>query len=529
MNKYFLGIVIIHFLFLFPLFKPGIFNTHDGQLHIARIAAYDKAITDGQFPVRWAANLNYGYGSPLFIFYYPLPYTLGTILHRMGLSYTDAFKLLLGAAFVAAPIGFYFWIRLVTASEKIAAVSALLYGLAPYHFLDLFVRGAIGELFAFVCIPMVLLGIENIYNKKNKIGFFLISIFYAMLILSHNAFALLFTFVFIFYALLRLKGLKQLLVLFFSILLGLGLSAHFWLPAIVEQKYTHGDLFVNATYKDNFPGASQLVWSPWGLGTRVSRPDGLSPQIGVVQILVVLLAFYFMNKNGKTRWIFRFGITLFLVGLFMTLRYSIFLWDHIAFLKKFEFPWRFSALTGFAAATLSAFVLLNKPNKMFLIFIASGLILLTLPLLLTGPNTYYPDSYYETYSHSTEFGAASTIWSAGDPSTYPKTPIEIASGQAAIGSYERSGTTHTYDLVAKTPSTVIDNTLYYPGWHVEVNNKETPIEFQDTNHRGLITFAVSKGESTVRVFFKETTFRIVTDIISILSVICLLVVFAYSI
>ena len=527
MKKYILGLAIIHFVFLFPLFKTGIFDTHDGQLHIARIAAYDKAITDGQFPVRWAANLNYNYGSPLFIFYYPLPYMLGTLVHRIGFDFTDSFKILLGLAFVFAPASFYLWMKTLV-SSRIAAVSALVYGLSPYHFLDLFVRGAIGELFAFVSVPIVLLGIEKIYNRDFKVGFLLVSSFYAILILSHNAFALLFSAVIIFYALLRLRETKQWLVLSAAILLGLGVTAHFWLPSMIEQKYSHVELFTSTKYLDNFPKLGQLIWSPWGLGKEVTKSGGLSPQIGPIQILMVFLSLCFLKRIKGNRWLFWFGITLFIAGIYFSLDASIFIWNHVTFLKRFEFPWRFTGLISFAAAIMSAFLLMHKPNNIVLLAISSGLILLAIPLTRTAQNINYPDSFYETYDHSTDFGGASTIWTAGDPFAYPKSSIEIISGNAFISKYQRQSTRHTFSVHAATDSKILDNTLYYPGWKAYVDNREIPIQFQDSNHRGLITFDVPKGESKVKVFFEETTFRKIADIISILSVIVLMVIFVFS-
>jgi hypothetical protein len=55
-------LLCIHVIFLFPLFRSGIHVTHDGENHLARFAAYKKAISDGHIPPRWAGDLNYGYG-----------------------------------------------------------------------------------------------------------------------------------------------------------------------------------------------------------------------------------------------------------------------------------------------------------------------------------------------------------------------------------------------------------------------------------------------------------------------------------
>jgi len=312
------------------------FHTHDGQLHIARIAAYGKELAHGQFPVRWASDLNYGYGTPLFIFYYPLPYVLGSTLHVLGFSFTDSFKILLGASFVAAPISFYLWLRTLF-PPAIAMAGAFVYGLAPYHFLDLSVRGAIGELFAFVFIPLVLASIEHLRKEPTVLTIARGSAWYTLLLLSHNAFALLFTAVFAFSALLRLQDKRSFLAFAATITLGLGLSAFFWLPAIVEQRYTHSNIFISNKYRENFPTLTQLIWSPWGFGTDVSKEGGLSPQIGPLHILLSLGSVFAFLKLKTFRWLFFFAGSLFLIALVFSLNISSFIWGNISLLKKFEF------------------------------------------------------------------------------------------------------------------------------------------------------------------------------------------------
>ena len=101
-------IIVISFLYLFPITHSGLYVSHDGIPQIARAAASIKAMTDGQFTPRWAKNLNYGYGTPGLIFFYSLNgYAVG-FLYLLGINLQDSFKLLMAASFVLAPLFFYF-------------------------------------------------------------------------------------------------------------------------------------------------------------------------------------------------------------------------------------------------------------------------------------------------------------------------------------------------------------------------------------------------------------------------------------
>src|SRR5258705_9027004 len=84
-RTYFSLIVLFSLLPLTGIFiTPKLLHTHDGLVHLPRIAAYFKALLDGQIPVRWAADLNYGYGMPLFNFMYQLPYFIASMLVFLG-------------------------------------------------------------------------------------------------------------------------------------------------------------------------------------------------------------------------------------------------------------------------------------------------------------------------------------------------------------------------------------------------------------------------------------------------------------
>src|SRR3990172_9009087 len=103
-GKYVFLLIFISFLFLTPIFSPNFYMSHDGEAHVARFAAYFQAFADGQIPPRWAGNLNSGYGTPLFIFFYPLPGYIASLLHIFALNFENIFKLLVAGSFILAPI-----------------------------------------------------------------------------------------------------------------------------------------------------------------------------------------------------------------------------------------------------------------------------------------------------------------------------------------------------------------------------------------------------------------------------------------
>src|SRR3989338_1004644 len=77
------GLLIVLFLSLgtvLPLFHSGFFPMHD-DTQVVRVNQMYKALSDGQFPVRWVSDLGYGFGYPIFNFYAPLPYYAGAFVN----------------------------------------------------------------------------------------------------------------------------------------------------------------------------------------------------------------------------------------------------------------------------------------------------------------------------------------------------------------------------------------------------------------------------------------------------------------
>ncbi|MEK7166016.1 MAG: hypothetical protein AAB874_04390, partial [Patescibacteria group bacterium] len=150
-------VLIISVPVVYPLSRPGFFPMHD-DTQPTRVAQMAKAIADGQFPVRWVSDLGYGYGYPLFNFYAPLPYYVGAAAHLLGMNLISATKLMFGIGMLLAPITMY----LLAASwwgKRGGLLSAILYTYTPYHAVEVYVRGSVGELWAYGFLPLVILGI----------------------------------------------------------------------------------------------------------------------------------------------------------------------------------------------------------------------------------------------------------------------------------------------------------------------------------------------------------------------------------
>jgi hypothetical protein len=518
-NIYTIFLILIGIFFLQPLLNNSFYLSHDGQAHVARFAAYYKSFLDGQFIPRWAADLNANYGSPLFIFFYPLPGYIASFIHFLGLSFEAVFKVLIFSSFLLSPVFLFTWLR-TKGKPLYAFLTSVVYLALPYRFLDTFVRGDVAELLSFVFIPLIFLYIDRVLKKQSACDVIWGSFFYALFVLSHNGVAVIFTPVFLIYSIIEARKTKNYFHVGLIFLFGLGLSAFFWLPSVLEGKYTMAGTALRNLYKSNFISINNLFYSPWGFGPDTNIKGGLSAQIGVLNGIIPFLILPFINKFKEKKMVV-FWVVIFIAAFFMETKYSVILWDRLPVLYLLGFPWRITILSGFASTVLF-FYLFNKIDRKALSIVIIIMVLLSsIPLMKFDKLiSRKDDNFYLNYIGTTDYSLrTNTIWTAGEFYKVPLAQIEIANGQAMVNDFKKRSISHSFKLNAKTDVLVVDNTVYFPGWKVLVDNRKVPIEFQDINHRGLITFSVKKGMHDVKIFLSETPIRLFSDIISALSLI----------
>ena len=364
---------------------------HDNQ-HIVRLFLLDQGLKQGYLYPRWVDGLGFGFGYPLFNFYPPLVYYVGELFHLAGFSLIWSVKLTFILGFYIGVIGIYLLVKKLT-NRLSAFLSATLYTFFFYHTVLIYVRGALAEFISLAILPLVFLTLYNLQEKPSLKRSILLGITLALLILTHPLIALPsfifigFFFLFYFFQIQKKKEFIKYAIL--GGLIGLSLSAFFWLPSFLERKYTLVDKILTselASYKLHYIYSQQFIYSPWGYGgSGVGLSDGMTFQLGKIHIglvfgSILLSIFYYFSLSFRALRLrsgqapsrnliqahvreispraeftssfverlgrndiryFYFFVFLLFFSLFMTTEYSSFIWDRIKFLWYLQFPWRF--------------------------------------------------------------------------------------------------------------------------------------------------------------------------------------------
>lgn len=520
-KNHLLPLFILLFLSLsavLPLLKNGFIPTHDGEYHLLRFWQFDKNIQAGNFLPRWAPDLDYGFGVPLFSYFYPFPNYAAELFHLLGFSFIDTFKLSSALSLILSGLFFYLWLKEIF-NPWPALVGAVFYVFAPYHFIDLYVRGSIGEVWALTWLPALLFSSQKFIATGQKKYFLLTSFFFAFLVLSHNLLALLFSLFLFSWWLFFLKRKK----LLFAFSFGFGLSAFFWLPAILERKLVTGIDFLN--FADHFPTLFQLIFPSWGTGFSVKGiMDGLSFQIGPDHLFMVFLATIFLLRRPKLKSILIFLLAWFCLLLFFSLEISLPLWRIIPFLKYFQYPWRLNSLIIFITSFLAGYVAWRLSKKIF-IFLLLGLAI-SLNWSYSRPVVYSArfDSFYLANPGWTQgtatFGNSFKIVGATNHEI-AKPKIEIIEGQVEIKENFIKPTDLSFSSESSGDAKIKINVNYFPGWQVSLDGGVVKINKESD---GSFSFSVPKGQHQVQIKFQESSICLIANLISLLSFILLLTV-----
>lgn len=534
---WFLIVVVIGLAPLYPLLHPGMFEGHDSQDHVARIANFYANLQEGIIIPRWAENLNWGYGHPILMFLYPLPSYTAALFHAIGFSLIDATKIVFGLGFFLSGLTMYLWIRKLWGREA-GAVAAILYLLAPYRFVDLYVRGAIGENFFFIWPPLILYCYHQLIKTRSMRYLIFGSLAMGCMILSHNALSIIYLPLMGVYAvLLILTSSRKITTTLLSAamtMLGFAVSAFFWIPAYLEGKYTLRDIVTAGEIFKRYEPISRLLYSDWSFGGT----GQMSVQVGIVHWIMVFAGCFFIynlfkkrrhakdrkKKETYTYYLYLFSVLFlfFWIALFLITPYSMFIYEKVTLFQKFQFPWRWLSLALFPPAVFGGYLVTRIPEK-YRLYVVSGIIgiavVLSVPYWKTDAYFEKPDSFYTSvYEGTTDTGESAPRWSVRFMLERPSAFAEIIEGDAEIRTVRHDILSRVYQVrVSSEQARILENTLYFPGWFVTVDSRELPLTevwWQDPAYRGLITYFVPQGEHIVTIEFRNTKVRNISEIIS---------------
>ncbi len=555
-------VIIITIPSFLSLINSRYFTIHDNQ-HVVRLYLLDRGIRQGYLFPRWIDELTFGFGDPLFNFYPPLVYYLGEFFHLLGFSYIWSIKLVFIFGFLIGSISIYLLIKEFLG--KLAAfLGTTIFTYFFYHAVNAYVRGALSEFFAMNLVPLVFLSITKTAKSPSIKNSLFFSFSLTLVFLSHQLVVLPLLFFLPFYFLFSLfidgKKKKEFIIfLMIGGILGMGLSAFYWLPMFYEKQFTFLDKELGS-YKDHYLYPYQFWYSPWGFGASVKGiVDGMSFQLGKIPILLITVSiltffvFQFKKLTKKDEFVvnqFIFFLFLMIFGLWMTTFYSSFIWDKVKLLWSLQFPWRFLSITATFVAIIASYWIYFLQRVFFQKneFIVKLLVSIFIVLTIYKYYPYFrPQSYLKvtdkdlitkeeiqwiqskTVLHFVPKGVKAKKNEYGvyildiDKKDLPKNIYQIKKGDGEVKTIKNKYQEKEFLVKAKTPLQFQLNTFNFVGWQAYLDGRRVSID--DNNDFKLINVKISLGEHQLKFVFKNTLVRTIGGYLSFISLImCLWII-----
>ncbi|MBN1979317.1 MAG: hypothetical protein JW918_18120 [Anaerolineae bacterium] len=552
-----------------PFFtRPGLPRQTDAELHVYRAAELGHALRSGVLYARWAPDLYYGYGYPIFNYYAPLTYYLANVFDLLpGVDIVGGVKAVFVLGFLAASAGAYLLGRELFGPAP-GVIAAASFTFAPYIvFIDPHARGDLAEHFAICLMPLSFYAFHRLLSGAGGRWAFLGGVLsLAAIVFSHNLLGL-------------VAGMLLLGYWLWLVLLGGGraragwgllaftlaamLIAFFWLPFLLERGAIKLDVVDSEgghfDFHNHFLTLGELLAPSPVLDLGATAPR-FPYNLGLAQWLLALPAIAAIalamrrvlrgrGPGGKgilrqgDCFLFRslcFFLSVALVFVFLMLPVSTIIWERVPGMRYFQFPWRFIAPANLMLAVCAA-------GGVFLLQVGRwrqrGAAAILLAVLLFSLPALYPPMW------SPDFGGVSPqdiiAWeekyhALGTTSTGDFLPVEAALAPvrpmpSLVESYAHPGPVDrvnravlpdraTVEIVDQrafydrfsvyTPKEFVFRLyiFYFPGWRVYIDGQEAEIDV--AGPEGFITVVMPEGAHDVLVRFEDTPPRTAGWIIS---------------
>jgi hypothetical protein len=584
-------ILVFALIVISPLLQPGYFwGAHDARHDAYFIFQYDKSVQDGIWFPRWSPDWTFGYGYPFFIVYGPLATFVGELFHHiLGLGFEASVKAVLALSIMISGFAMYGFVR-SWLGRNAGLVAAVAFMAIPYHLVDVYVRAALAESVALAFLPLALWGFRETVRRPRLTAILGAGFAYAAIMWTSNLVALIFTpglaafvAILIFWQWRRQpvaedgdgrgaaereqtsKGrsfgslVRLLLAPATAFALGLGLSAAFFVPALIEQGYINRTQWFGEYYDptQHFVYFFQLFNPAWGFGISQPGPDdvaqgAMSFQLGAAATLLSLVALVTARrlKPSLRCEVWFWGLWA-AVSIFLTLSVSALAWRYLPIVPYAQFPWRYLMLAivplSILPGTLVADSKLQIANSrlqtasgqaLWPAFLLSALLLLSSypylrvemrePTVEQGPVSYAALMRFQRTSDEMTGVTAwvdaqnrpiwsdmADLWVQGKPVRTRVDYSQVPQNKTLAVNSEDVGSAHeqVYWYAEAPGQSITFNRFWYPGWTAWLLDgkdgrpvRKLPLE-REAGPLARIVVPVPAGEGYILLRFEDTPLR----------------------
>ncbi|MFC6176251.1 hypothetical protein ACFQAV_05335 [Companilactobacillus huachuanensis] len=479
----------------------------DNRFHMMRIEGlYQSILHHNYFPL---VNMSFMEG---------LGY-ISNIFYSDFLIYPAAFLRLMGFTPAQTIVRFYLLLNFLTftvsflcffkVSKKYwnSLVFSFVYTLANYRLHDMLFRHDLGEIGAFVFLPIAVLGIYEIFYGERKRNWLFLAFGMTGIIYSHAISPILVAILIVLVMLCQIPELrvhpKRLLSLIWAAVASGLLSIGYFLPMLEQLKHTTLRLTESKSILPT--GADNLVdYFHWSIDNVINKPN-----IGIVLLLAGLAALVSMGKieNKAVKHFAGIGAIMFICGS------KIFPWVMLnkTPFKMIQYPWRFDMIATILLAIFVASDPLhllkgNLVKAALIVFVTLLAISASYRMVNSMSTAMVPYSEYDKASPFSIGGGQEYLPDGADIvplEAEPQIPTIKAGKKAKITNFKRVDTKMTFNFKHAKKTVISVPVIAYYGFQSKESTGNVSKLTMNKKNNGLGEVTVS-GNGKVVIDYYET-------------------------
>ncbi len=538
-----LGVVI-------PLCGVQTFLGHDVYFHMTRMEALAQEIEAGNIPARLYYFIydGYGYASPMF--YGDLFLMIPALLILCGVSMPLAYKAFMIICICACVLVAYYCGKKIFGAKTAGVCFAFTYAVSSYFAVDVFTRAAIGEMQAFVFVPLAFLGLHSILNDEGKYWYFL-PIGLAAVLMSHLITSVMTAFFLLVYALLHsakiYKKPVKIGVIAGCAVVFLLISASFLLPMVeqlADTKFLSTD-GSSATAFGTMEQRSMTLRQLFSLFNLNESHDYWIPNgIGYLPLILVVFRLFVLKKQK-----FCMGDGFMIVSnLCLFMISGMFPWEKEFFqslLGTMQFPWRIMLFATLFLALAAADYSRRIEKQDITVYTCLVCVVGICAFGSVFVPRYKTYADYEKNNQEVVYYKGNNIgYNIGTGEYLPsgtsrqqlmrRGNVIKTDGNNLSFTQEKNGDIYVPITYSEKTGTYMDLPLIkYKGYtavFTDKNGNETPLEvFYGDNNVVRLYLKDIKADGTIHVTYSGTAVQHVSFVVNVISVILLLGWIIYSV
>lgn len=528
------GILFVIIFTSFPLLYRMIYFGDDIFYHLRRISYLADGLKAGYFPVKIQPGWDNGYGYAVGVCYGDLLLYPSAILVLLGNPLQFAYKFYIFFINILTALISYYSYKKIADNKYIGLVCSILYSLMGFRLHSIYAGATVGEFGAYTFLPLVILGLYEIYQKKASKAYITLSLGITLTLSSHVLSTLILAMVIPVFALIFIEKTIQKEV-FLSLLKALGLTIllnlYFVIPC--AEYLIFQDMVGNKNFDTLWVNGQELVNLFINMDDPSLNSGGWSG-LGFYSLIIVSFAAAFI-VSGKFKDKTHLHARLFLMTLgltFLSTNSILYFWlkynMNILYklLGNLQFPWHFlnvvSGLLIFYMAKILEEIKNSGKKKNIGYILSSAVVILCIvqsgmflrEVIVEGnPITMYDDAKLKGIN-SVEF-AINNI----DKSLTYNSDVVVNDDFATVNIVKRKGI--TLNLQAQNlgeRKSVVEIPLW--GYrHYTAKSKGEVLEIVVLDNKKLGVVLPPGFDSEVKVYFKEPWYWRIAELLSLSGVV----------